>query len=122
MDESRRKAAGLVRDGRSVSLANPLATARVLSGTRNPRPAKHDLDVGDHGSSDYIGVSYHGFVNTHIDALCHIFTEDGRLYNNRPASDVTAEGAQTHSIDQWRRGIVTRGVPTTYRGIAAPTM
>jgi kynurenine formamidase len=108
--EARRAAAALVRHGRSVSLANPLATAAVLAGPRNPHPADHRVDVGAQSSGDYIGVSYHGFVNTHIDALCHIFTTDGRMYGGRPSSDVTAGGARSNSIDRWRDGIVTRGV------------
>jgi kynurenine formamidase len=55
-------------------------------------------------------VSYHGFANTHIDALCHIYTDDGLLYNGHPRSAVTPAGALHGSIDQWRDGIVTRGV------------
>ncbi len=109
-EETRRAAAALVREGRSISLANPLATAQVIPGHRNPTPADHRMNVGAMGSGDYIGVSYHGFVNTHIDALCHIFTEDGRLYNNRPASGVSEAGAAANSVDAWRDGIVTRGV------------
>jgi kynurenine formamidase len=105
----RRAAAALVREGRSVSLANPIATAKVVSGPRNPTPAEHRMNVTEGGSGDYIGVSYHGFVNTHIDALCHIFA-DGRAYNDRPWTDVTAEGAKSNSVDNWRHGIVTRGV------------
>ena len=68
------------------------------------------FDLGNGGCGDTIGVSYHGFANTHVDALCHIFTEDGRLYGGRPASDVTPEGARSNAIDRWRDGIVTRGV------------
>jgi kynurenine formamidase len=50
-------------------------------------------------------------VNTHIDALCHIFTgEGGQIFNGRPASLVTDEGAKSNSVDFWRDGIVTRGV------------
>jgi kynurenine formamidase len=109
-EATRRTAAALVRSGRSVSLANPLATARVISGPRNPTPADHRMNVGAGGCGDYIGVSYHGFINTHIDALCHIFAESGVMYNGRSASDVTDEGAKTNSIDRWRHGIVTRGV------------
>jgi kynurenine formamidase len=108
--EVRRGAAELVRDGRSISLANPLATAAVLPRSRNSQPAEHRMNVGNGGCGDYIGVSYHGFVNTHIDALCHIFTEDGRLYGGRPSSDVTPEGARANAVDRWRDGIVTRGV------------
>jgi kynurenine formamidase len=73
-------------------------------------PADHRMNVGDGGCGDYIGVSYHGFINTHIDGLCHIYSADGQLYNGRPKSDVTQEGAKNNSVDHWRQGIVTRGV------------
>ena len=109
-EETRRTAASLVREGRSISLANPIATARVISGHRNRSPADHRMFIGAIGSGDYIGLAYHGFVNTHIDALCHIFSEDGQLYNGRPSSEVTDEGAKTNSVDFWRDGIATRGV------------
>ncbi len=109
-EEVRQSAAGLVRAGRTVSCARPLATEKVLSGPRNGKPAEHRMSVGDMGSSDYIGVSYHGFANTHIDALCHIFTIDGQIYNGRPKSDVTTDGATNNSVEFWRHGIVTRGV------------
>ena len=109
-DDTRREAAALVRSGRSLSLARPLATERVLPGARNPSPADHRMSVGEMGCGDYIGVSYHGFANTHIDALCHIFAEGGKLYNGRPSSDVRNDGAINNSVEHWRDGIVTRGV------------
>lgn len=109
-EEVRRSAAALVTDGRSISLARPLATAKVLSGHRNNEPATHRVTAGDMGCGDYIGVSYHGFANTHVDGLCHIFTEDGRMYGGRPKADVMEDGARSNSIDQLRDGIVTRGV------------
>tara|TARA_Y100000588_G_scaffold384438_1_gene475689 strand:- start:1614 stop:2543 length:930 start_codon:yes stop_codon:yes gene_type:complete len=110
-DETRRQAAELVSYGRTVSLANPIATEAVISGPRNPQPADHRMRVGPTSSVDYIGVSYHGFVNTHIDALCHVFTgEDGQLYNGRDLSLVTEEGALSNSVEHWRDGIMTRAV------------
>lgn len=110
--EVRARAAALVRDGRTVSCANPLATATVVSNpTRNGRPADHRMTVNPGSTVDYVGVSYHGFVNTHIDALCHIFVgPGGPMYNNQPAALVTEAGAGALSIDRWRDGIVTRGV------------
>ena len=106
--EVRRAAAALVREGVSFSCSNPLATE---PGPRNPRPADHEMTVRAEGSSDYIGVSYHGVTTTHIDALCHIFDEARQVhYNDKPASDVTSEGARSNSIDHWRDGILTRGV------------
>jgi kynurenine formamidase len=109
-DDVRRNAAALVREGRAVSLANPLATVQALPGHRNNTPAVHRMDIGETGCSDYLGVSYHGFANTHIDGLCHIFTEDGRMFGGRPKSAVSSEGATANAIDNVRSGIVTRGV------------
>jgi kynurenine formamidase len=110
--EVRLAASSLVTEGVSVSCSNPIATERILPDpARNPRPADHEMDVRPGMSLDYIGVYYHGFANTHIDALCHIFTEEGgELYNGRSLSMITEEGAQTNSIEHWRDGIVTRGV------------
>ncbi|MSQ30334.1 MAG: cyclase family protein [Dehalococcoidia bacterium] len=108
----RRRAAALVLDGRTVSCSNPLATAAAVPDTRrNGRPADHRMNVGPAATTDYVGVSYHGFVNTHIDALCHIFAAPGGpMYNDRPISLVTKAGAGANSVDVWRDGIVTRGV------------
>ena len=117
--ESRLAAAALVREGHSISCSNPLATQTVLSDKfRNARPAEVVLtvnpavpgDPGTGGSTDRISVGYHGFVNTHIDALCHIFSADGRLYNGRSPLLLHEDGALTNSIEHWRDGIVTRGV------------
>ena len=110
--EVRRAAVGLARHGRSVSCANPIATRAVVPDLRrNDNPADHRMRVGVAGSGDYIGVSYHGRLNTHIDALCHFFTgEGGQLYNGRSHTLVTDEGAKSNSVDHWRDGILTRGV------------
>jgi kynurenine formamidase len=108
--EVRHAAASSVVEGRAISLARPIATASALEGRRNPQPADHRVSVGDFGSSDYVGVSYHGFANTHIDALCHIFTSDGRMFGGRPKTEVTEGGARANSIDRLKDGIVTRGV------------
>lgn len=108
--EVRLAAARLVREGLSISCANPVATSTVLGPARNFQPAEHRVESSAGGCSDFIGVSYHGFANTHIDALCHIFTPDGLLYGGHPRSTVTPAGAERNSVDSWRDGIVTRGV------------
>ncbi len=114
--EVRRAAAALVRDGRTVSCSNPWQTAAVQpDARRNPRPAQFEMAVNPGGSSDFLGVWYHGFVTTHIDALCHMFTSEDwnptkQVYNGRPASMVTLDRAETNSVDHWRDGILTRGV------------
>jgi kynurenine formamidase len=108
--EGRVAAAGLVREGRSVSLGRPLHTAAALPAHRNRNAARHTVRVDAMGSSDELQFGFHGFAATHIDALCHIFTADGLMYNGRPASDVSSHGSASNGIEQWRDGIVTRGV------------
>ena len=105
----------LIKTGTTISCSNPLATAQIIPDTlRNSKPATHLMDVTTKGSGDYIGVSYHGFVNTHIDSLCHVFTDDvsngGKLYNGYDPKLITSRGAEINSIDNWKDGIITRGV------------
>ena len=108
-------AATLVKTGRSISCSNPIATIGVVSDPqRNSRPADHEVSVSETGSGDYIGVYYHGYVNTHIDSLCHFFTdklsEGGRLFNDGDPSLIKESGSKTHSVDIWKDGITTRGI------------
>jgi kynurenine formamidase len=106
-DETRRKAAGLIVLGRTISCADPVAT---MPGPRNPNPAQHYMKITSRGSTDYVGSYYHGVANTHLDALCHVFADEQHLYNGQPTSEVTTDGARVGSIENWRHGIVTRGV------------
>jgi kynurenine formamidase len=108
-------AAGLVRDGLSVTLSQPLPTEAALS---NPAPADHhmtmlaDTDIGSGSlrfAKDYVGGDYHNDGHTHIDALCHV-AYDGSLYNGRPQSSVDADGATADSIEVLKNGLVGRGV------------
>jgi kynurenine formamidase len=103
-------AQALVREGLTVSLSRPLPTRAPAMGARRQAPVEHSLSIDAMGCSDRIAMEYHGFAVTHIDALCHIFTSDGRMYGGRRSGEVTAAGARRNAIDRWRRGIVTRGV------------
>lgn len=109
--QKRVEAAQLVRSGRTVSLARPLATA---PGPGNPSPAvqfwtRSPVDRGGH-AGDFIGLQSHGHVTTHLDALCHVWDEHG-IYNDRaPDETVRIDGANFGAIDAWSDGIVTRGV------------
>ena len=104
--EKRREAATMVRSGRAVSLAYPLNT---VGGPGNWNPAQHFLRATPDFSVDYIGLLFHGYATTHVDALCHVFWE-GKMYNGKPATDVTSVGARSGSVDAWKTGITTRGV------------
>lgn len=109
------RAATLVRTGVVVSCGREVAVAPAPD---NPVPAQHHMTVagdvagrrqGLQASADYVGVSFHGMANSHIDALCHVFV-DGRMWNGFPASEVTSLGARSGSIAAAFDGIVGRGV------------
>lgn len=120
-DEKRRQAAGLVRSGRAVSLAFQWNTK---PGPANPNPVQHFMRIVEGACSDYLGISYHGFSTTHLDALCHIFWE-GKMYGGRPKELVTTSGARAGSVDAFSGGIVTRGVLidiTKFRGVPYVTI
>lgn len=110
-----RRAAALVRSGRSISMSIPINT---VAGPDNPSPAihhmcqLHDLDIGSgkvRFATDFLGMEFHGDCHTHIDALCHIAYAD-RLYGDRPAAAVTSRGSTTLTMDDYAHGIVARGV------------
>lgn len=110
-----RAAAGLVRSGRSVSMAIPI---NKVAGPENPQPPSHHMLLTydthlPHGEPqfalDYFGCGCHGDCHTHIDALCHI-GYNGKLYNGRPTNAVTSQGASVMDITTYAHGIVGRGV------------
>lgn len=110
-DRKRVEAAALVRTGRTVSLSRPFPT-RPHAG--NPRPAAHYTTREPRGvggiSGDYYGIEYHGIASTHVDALCHVWDEQGMWQGRDPDAELTSRGSRWGSIDHWRHGIVTRGV------------
>jgi kynurenine formamidase len=108
-------AASLVRSGEAVTLSLPLNTQARID---NPEPAVHrmtllhDVDIGSGAlrfAKDYIGVDYHNDSHTHIDAFCHVAL-DGKLYNGKPSTAFTQEGAAVNTIDAVKNGLVGRGV------------
>ena len=107
----RKQAAALMREGVSISLARETNTETALD---NPQPYEHSMTlsgVGNRGqfSVDKIGVSFHGYQHTHLDALCHMFWQ-GKMYNGFPQEEVTKEGATKLSISNLKQGIFTRGI------------
>jgi kynurenine formamidase len=112
-----RAAAGLVTEGRTLSLSRNFPTQ---PGPENPWPAQHHMVIagddpcvpgmdGLQVSTDYIGIAFHGMASSHIDALCHVFAE-GRMYNGHPATDVKSTGARRNTIMCAKDGVVSRGV------------
>ena len=111
-DEKRARAAQLVRSGRVVSLSRDIPT---LPGPGNPLPAQHWMRTmstpgGGGAALDYYGIVYHGYVTTHLDALCHVWDEDGLWNGRNPQREVRSSGARWGGVQHWREGITTRGV------------
>ena len=120
-ERNRLRAAGLVKDGSTVSCARPITTEIQPDTTFQVQ--RYMVDSGEgrdsdvperrlirRGASEFIGMVFHGQTITHIDALSH-YSWQGKLYNGMPANLITSrEGAQSHSIEVASQGIVTRGV------------
>jgi len=105
-EAKRASALGLVRAGRTVSLARDIGPqpAVMYHVTFPSYRERNDVVL------DRFDMVYHGFTITHIDALCHV-AWDGELYNGRPFKDsLTAAGATWCPIDPLFDGITTRGV------------
>lgn len=108
----RRAAMSSVTTGTVVSLGRPVDTA---PSDLNPYPAHHVASVGAaRGTADYIGLFFHGFAQTHIDALSHIPTGNGQYFNGhaigtRTPALVMPEGVAL-GVQSMRDGIVSRGV------------
>ena len=105
-EAKRASALGLVRTGRTVSLARDIGPqpAVMYHVTFPSYRERNDVVL------DRFDMVYHGFTITHIDALCHV-AWDGELYNGRPFKDsLTAAGATWCPIDPLFDGITTRGV------------
>jgi kynurenine formamidase len=101
----RKRAANLVKEGFSVSLASDADTVKAVD---NPRPYDHKmLNIG----MDQFGVSFHGIAHTHLDSLAHI-NANGVFYNAyKPDRDtVVKQGHAKNSIHNLKNGIFTRGV------------
>lgn len=107
---SRRQAVSEVQDGISISMAHNV----VKESVDDSEPFEHELMVdlkpeGVGGAGDRYSVQYHGFTQTHLDGLNHIFYK-GKLYNGLSAEQVFASKSGQLSINRVRNGIMTRGV------------
>lgn len=107
--------AATVHTGRTVTLSLPINT---VAGPDNPMPAVHYMSIGHDDvigegdgrfATDYLGIDFHGESQSHIDALSHV-SYRGKLYNGRPIESVKTSGADVHTVDDYRNGIIGRGV------------
>ena len=108
--DTRIAAAGLVETGVSVSMAHEVLTEEAAD---NGNPYDHRMtSVGSSPgpwSGDFLGVSYHGYAHSHLDALCHRF-QFGTMYNGYSEDEVTADGCAQLAITSFANGIFGRGI------------
>ena len=109
--ETRLKAARLVTEGVSVSLARDVEKEQAVD---NPRPFLHKmLNVGLNNPGQFVSddyqVSYHGYAHTHMDSLCHMAYQ-GKMYNGFPQAEVVAQGAPRLAVTNFKEGIFARAV------------
>ena len=109
--EKRVRAASLVRSGRAVSLSREFPKTPAPN---NPTPAQHYMGFLDRGTGaaaiDFYGISYHGTAATHLDALCHVWDENGMWNGRKPAEEIRFDGARWGAITNWSTGVITRSV------------
>ncbi len=108
--EVRVAAASLIRSGRVVSLAQETLTEPSVD---NANPYRHEMTATAEGgfpwALDDIGVNFHGYSHSHLDALCHL-VHDGRMYNGFSAEEISEDGCARLDIRAAGDGIVSRGV------------
>jgi kynurenine formamidase len=108
--EKRRAAAALVKTGVPVSLSREAIKQQIGVSA----PFEHTMvtsgDTPDaEGAADIFSVQFHGYTQTHLDALCHIFYGDA-MFNGISKQTVTAQGATKMSVVTMKDAIMTRGV------------
>jgi kynurenine formamidase len=107
--ERRRKAAGLVRDGVTVSLSHTYLEQKAEDAAL---PFGHEM-LGLSGTGPFVTdrftIAYHGYAHSHLDALCHM-SHEGKMYNGFSRSEITAEGCAKLAITNVKEGIVGRAV------------
>ena len=59
--------------------------------------------------TDQYTISYHGFTISHMDGLAHL-GQNGRLYNDYDASNITPQGFDELGIEAFNKGIISKGV------------
>lgn len=120
-------AAALVKQGRTVSLSlpydlnlpqdgkfriNPLLVMSATGtdhagGRQDPLPGSFGPAHGIGFADDYVIMPNQ--AGTQWDALAHVFYE-GRMYNDRAATEVSSQGARRNGIQNYTGRIVMRGV------------
>lgn len=107
------EAAALVRTGRRVSLAAPIAQRGAAADDPTvvthvvKQPTWREPDSGP--ISDYFAMAPHGNCMTHVDALNH-YAHGGRIYNGYPAGATDENGVLRCGVSGLTYGAFTSAV------------
>lgn len=110
---NRVRAAALVKDGVSVSMAldadlpDPENSERRSTWEHTMRRTGAGVTSGY--AVDSFSVSFHGNNTTHLDALSH-YIYQGKIYNGFPGDSITEWGATKNDVLPFHNGIITRGI------------
>ncbi|MBH52479.1 MAG: hypothetical protein CL785_04950 [Chloroflexi bacterium] len=118
--EKVKEAISLVETGLTISCSRDIIAGvaadvtspplHIMTGSGEVFALPEETPLPMQGASDFIGMVFHGYAVTHVDALSHIFSK-GKMYNNRSSALVTTrQGATKESIELLKNGVVTRGV------------
>jgi kynurenine formamidase len=106
---TRRRAAQLVVEGLSVSMASDLSVQHTPSTDSLDSHAAFTDPAAPVAVADAITLRVHGW-STHLDALGHVYT-DGVGYNGRRRAEIfTGQGLAANAIIALKDGVFTRGV------------
>ena len=110
MTEAKRlEAAGLVREGTTVSLAHDMLTEEAAD-VAEPFVLQMTVNGERQNSADRVEVYFHGVSFSHLDGLCHVFYKD-RVFNGLDYREVvTDDGCSRMDTTAMKNGLVTRAV------------
>jgi kynurenine formamidase len=106
---TRRRAAQLVVEGLSVSMASDLSMQHTPSTDSLTSHTAFTDPAAPIAVADAITLQVHGW-STHLDALGHIYTNDVGYNGRRGAEIFTSDGLAAHAITAMKDGVFTRGV------------
>ncbi len=106
---TRRRAARLVTEGLSVTMASDLSVQHSPSTDSLTSHTAFSDPAAPIAVADAVTLQVHGW-STHLDALGHIYTDDVG-YNGRRRTEVfTGDGLSANAITALKDGVFTRGV------------
>ena len=106
---TRRRAARLVTEGLSVSMASDLSVQHTPSTDSLTSHTAFTDPAAPIAVADAITLQVHGW-STHLDALGHIYTDEVGYNARRRAEIFTSHGLSANAITALKDGVFTRGV------------